>query len=128
MTGRPVDMLEAKLCVMRVCYLRTQDHDTFGTCCDFPSMTATFLEDDNLFIQEGFPHFHRNLVYDFVKGEMCSEMHSSQSLTRLPNVHQRCMVLGPDSRNPSQQNSLYNHLIPSQGQSNTRCAEATQWA
>jgi hypothetical protein len=28
----------------------------------------------------------------------------------------------------SQQNPLYNHLIPPQGRSNFRCAETTQWA
>src|SRR5580704_15939627 len=53
----------------------------------FPNMTTTFPEDDGLFIHELFRCFPSNFGYDLarsVKGEVCSEMHSSRGPSCLP--------------------------------------------
>ncbi len=67
----PVHLRQASA---RLRYLRNR-------IASFPNMTATSPEDDNLFIRELFRHFLPKLVYDSarsVKGEVCSEMHSSR--------------------------------------------------
>src|SRR5580704_12834419 len=74
----------------------------------FPNMTTTFPEDDGLFIHELFRCFPSNLGYDLarsVKGEVCSEMHSS-----------RAQVV-------FHQNPLCDHRISCQCPASMRCAE-----
>ena len=63
----------------------------------FPNMTAAFLGDDNLFMRELFRCFHPNLFYDLarsVKGEVCSEMHSSRVSGCLPKGRQPFVASG----------------------------------
>jgi hypothetical protein len=127
----PIDISPAKFSVMlrprhadpRLRYVRND--------AAHPNMTAFFPEDDNLFIHEVFPCFSLNLGYDFARS-------SSKARCAVKCIRRRAQsvflmftsstrVWGQTLR-ISQQNPLYNHLIPSQGQGNTRCAEAsTQW-
>jgi len=64
----PIDMWEAKFSVMpRLRRAGPRRRYVRNTYCAFPNVTATFQEDDNLFIHELFPHFRPNLVYDLVR-------------------------------------------------------------
>jgi len=117
----PIDVSRAKFSVM----LRPRHADSRLRCvrndAARPNITATFPEDDNLFMQELFPHFHLNLDYDsarsVVKGEVCSEMHSSQGSSHLPKVHQRYNGLGADPRDQPAEPALQpSNSIPMSGQ------------
>jgi hypothetical protein len=108
-------VLEAKFSVMlRRCHLDPRFRYV-------RNITATFPEDDNLFIQELFPHFHLNLGYDFarffVKGEVCREMHSSQGSGCLPSVYQPYMALGADPEDqPAEPTLQPSNSVPMPGQ------------
>jgi len=127
----PIDMSAAKFSVMlrprhadpRLRYVRND--------ATHPNITVTSPEDDNLLIHEVFPFFCLNLGYDFARS-------LSKARCAVKCIRRRAQavflmftsstrVWGQTLR-ISQHNQLYNHLIPSQCQVNTRCAEAsTQW-
>jgi hypothetical protein len=117
----PIDMSPAKFSVM----LRPRHADPrlryVWNDTAHPNITVTFPEDDNLFMQELFPHFHLNLGYDsarsVVKSEVCSEMHSSQGSGRLPNVHQQYEGLGADPQDQPAEPALQpSNSVPMSGQ------------
>jgi hypothetical protein len=85
------------------------------------NITATFPEDDNLFIHLLFPHFHANVGYDsarsVVKGEVCSEMHSSHGSGCLPSVHQQYVALGAGPQDqPAEPTLQPSNSVPMPGQ------------
>jgi hypothetical protein len=127
----PIDMSATKFSVMlrprhadpRLRYVRND--------AAHAHMTGFFPEDDNLFIHEVLPCCSLNLGYDFARS-------LSKARCAVKCIRRRAQavflmfisstrVWGHTLR-ISQQNPLYHHLIPSQCQANTRCAEAsTPW-
>jgi hypothetical protein len=111
--------LEAKFSVMmRLCHADPRLRYVRNT-------TANFPEDDNLFIQLLFPHFHLNLGYDsarsVVKREVCSEMHSSQGSGCLPGVHPQYMASEADPQDqPAEPTLQPSSSVPIPGQHELR--------
>ena len=127
----PIDMSATKFSVMlrprhadpRLRYVRND--------AAHAHMTGFFPEDDNLFIHEVLPCCSLNLGYDFARSLSEARCAVKCIRRRAQSVFltftSSTRVWGQTLR-ISQQNPLYNHLIPSQCQVNRRCAEAsTQW-
>jgi hypothetical protein len=113
----PVDMSPANSAWSCVRRTRAQDRDSSGALLRLSGeITATFLEDDDLFIQRQFSHFRLNFGYDpprsNVKGEVCSEMHSSRNSGRLPKAHQQHVTSGAYPQRPAEPVLRSSNCVP----------------